>query len=90
MLTLLEMQKGLGPEDYVIFCNTSKEREETLEFLHKQETVLGVPIIWLEYCRFNKWKRVNFYTAKRKGEVFEEMLQNRRLKSRLFLPHALA
>ncbi|GAB2866247.1 adenine nucleotide alpha hydrolase family protein [Hymenobacter ruber] len=89
-LTLREMEKGLGPNDYVIFCNTSKEREETYEFLHRQETELGVPLIWLEYCRFNKWKRVSYETAKRNGEVFEEMLQNRRLFSRLFLPHALA
>lgn len=90
LLTWLEMQNGLGPNDYVIFCNTGKEREETLLFLHQQETVLGVPLIWLEYCRFNKWKRVSYKTAARAGEPFIEMLLYRRPHSPLFLPHARA
>jgi 3'-phosphoadenosine 5'-phosphosulfate sulfotransferase (PAPS reductase)/FAD synthetase len=77
-MTLREMAKGLGPEDYVIFTNTGKEREQTLEFLHQQETVLGVPLIWLEYCRFNRWKQVSFETASRKGEPFEALLFDRR------------
>ena len=85
MMTLLEMQKGLGPEDYVIFANTGKEREETLQFLHRQQTVLGVPLIWLEYCPFNRWKQVSYETASRQGEPFAALIQKRR-----FLPHQQA
>lgn len=33
----------------VIFNNTAKEREETLEFVRECEMQWGVPIIWLEY-----------------------------------------
>jgi len=90
-MTLREMEKGLGPDDYVLFCNTGKEREETLRFLHQQETVLGVPLIWLEYCRFNKWKRVSYETAYRShpknptGGPFEALIQKRK-----FLPHQQA
>jgi len=85
LMTLLEMAKGLGPEDYVIFCNTGKEREETLQFLHLQQTVLGVPIIWLEYCQYNRWKQVTYETASRKGEPFSALIQRRK-----FLPHQQA
>ncbi|TVT43101.1 Nin-like protein [Hymenobacter setariae] len=86
VMALREMAKGLGPADYIVFCNTGKEREETLRFLHLQETVLGVPIIWLEYCRFNKWKRVSYETASRKGEPFEALLTNRR-NGKVYLPN---
>ncbi len=38
--------------DYkVIFCNTGKERNETLDFVHEVETRWNVPIIWVEYHR---------------------------------------
>lgn len=77
-MTLLEMEHGLGPEEYVIFCNTGKEREETLQFLHRQQTILGVPIIWLEYCRWNRWKQVSYETASRKGEPFEAIIADHR------------
>jgi hypothetical protein len=33
----------------VVFCNTGKEREETLEFVHRVETDWGVDVAWLEY-----------------------------------------
>lgn len=37
----------------VIFTNTGKEREETLEFVNECAIRWGVPIIWLEYrCRW--------------------------------------
>lgn len=88
LMTLREMERGLGPNDYVIFTNTGKEREETLLFLHRQETVLGVPLIWLEYCRFNRWKRVSYETASRRGEPFEALLTNRR-NGKLYLPNIM-
>lgn len=34
-----------------IFCNTGKERPQTLDFVHEMETRWDVPIIWLEYHR---------------------------------------
>lgn len=35
----------------IIFCNTGKERNETLDFVHEVETRWDVPITWLEYHR---------------------------------------
>lgn len=34
-----------------IFCNTGKERNETLDFVHEVETRWNVPVVWLEYHR---------------------------------------
>lgn len=85
VLTWLEMQKGLGPDDYVVFCNTGKEAPGTLDFLHKQETVLGFPLIWLERCHINKWKRVTYETASRNGEPFTQLILERR-----YIPNGFA
>lgn len=40
----------LPPDVYVLFANTGKEREETLEFVHQVETRWAVPVVWLEYA----------------------------------------
>lgn len=74
MMTLREMDKGLGPDDYVVFCNTGLEDEETLKFLHRQQTVLGVPLRMIEYCPTLGWKEVTYATASRKGEPFVQMM----------------
>src|SRR4051812_42051434 len=34
-----------------MFCNTGKERDETLDFVHEIEVKWGIPIVWLEYTR---------------------------------------
>ncbi len=81
-MTYRELEKGLSSEDFICFANTGKEREETLVFLHEQEKAWGVKIRWLEYCRFNGWKEVNFQTAARNGEPFHEMFTRKN-----FLPN---
>lgn len=43
-----EMNRG---EWVTIFCNTGKERNETLDFVHEVETRWNVPVVWLEYHR---------------------------------------
>lgn len=89
---------------HVIFCNTGKERTETLDFVHEVETRWDVKITWLEYHRVlasdikpgvfptekrNKnlakaaelgetthwFKEVDYKTASRHGEPFDEMLE---------------
>lgn len=39
------------PEWIIAFCNTGKERNETLDFVHEVETRWSVPVVWLEYHR---------------------------------------
>lgn len=64
-----------------IFLNTGKELEETLIFADKCDKEFGLNLIWLEAkINFEKgkgteYKIVNFKTASRNGEPFEEMLK---------------
>jgi hypothetical protein len=64
-----------------IFANTGKEREETLIFADKCDKEFNLNLIWLE-CKINHekgkgtgYKIVDFETASRNGEPFEEMLK---------------
>lgn len=43
------LDAGLQPNVHVLFANTGKERNETLDFVHECETRWKVPITWLEY-----------------------------------------
>lgn len=66
----------------VIFCNTGKEREETLEFVQKIEKRWRVPIVWLEYRwepREHSFERVKFKTASRDGEPFDFVIKSRKM-----------
>lgn len=82
----------------VVFCNTGKEREETLEFVKEVGEQWNIPIHWLEYeaipheGKFRKkdgkqlwnhtYKIVDFETASRNGEPFEKVIATRN-----FLPN---
>lgn len=65
----------------VVFENTGKEYDETLDFVNAVETNWGVPVTWLEYCRTNDdhdVRVVNYQTAARakdKRGPFDEMLE---------------
>lgn len=48
----LDKNPNFRDEFTVCFCNTGKERNETLDFVHEVETRWQVPIVWLEYKRF--------------------------------------
>ena len=69
----------------VVFCNTGKEREETLDFVQACSEHWSVPVTWLEYDYRadaaggikdpkNVHKVVNHATASRNGEPFEKMI----------------
>jgi 3'-phosphoadenosine 5'-phosphosulfate sulfotransferase (PAPS reductase)/FAD synthetase len=75
---------SLPDEAIVCFCNTGKETEETLEFVHDCETNWNIPIVWLEYSRKDKFRVVNFQTASRDGEPFAEMIEMKQ-----FLPNSV-
>ena len=48
----LDKNPNFRDEFTICFCNTGKERDETLDFVHEVETRWQVPIVWLEYKRF--------------------------------------
>lgn len=70
-------------EIIVVFANTGKEVEGTLEFIERCSKEWGVEIIWVESApiqsKIGKWwgvthKIVDFKTASRKGEPFKAMI----------------
>lgn len=77
---IIDAHGGTLPDDVqVVFCNTGKEREETLEFVHRCEREWGIPITWLEYdpASASNTRVVSFETASRNGEPFSALLERR-------------
>jgi hypothetical protein len=79
------LDEGLGADVHVLFANTGKEREETLDFVHDVETRWSVPIVWLERLPSAGFHVVTYETAARRGEPFEELIAERK-----FLPNPVA
>jgi 3'-phosphoadenosine 5'-phosphosulfate sulfotransferase (PAPS reductase)/FAD synthetase len=74
---VLQTHNGKLPNDAkVIFANTGKESEQTLEFIKKCSEHWNVEIIWVEYISDEPlFKVVNFDTASRNGEPFEAVIR---------------
>jgi len=76
---------SLPSDAKVIFCNTGKEHEATLDFVRDIEKQWNVLIVWLEYLKEQpKFKIVNYDTASRNGEPFAELITNKQ-----FLPNSV-
>jgi 3'-phosphoadenosine 5'-phosphosulfate sulfotransferase (PAPS reductase)/FAD synthetase len=83
---LLERHGGQLPDNTtVVFRNTGKEREESLEFVEECSRRWQVVVVWLEY-RYHKGKprdqkhgfeQVDFKTASRHGEPFDQIIEAR-------------
>lgn len=74
---VLQSNNGLPTDAVVCFANTGKEDEETLKFVNNCQKNWGVEIIWLEWYEENpKFKIVNFETASRNGEPFENCIKH--------------
>ena len=75
----IEANDGLPDDCIVTFANTGKEAEETLEFVRDCGKQWDVPIVWLEYQwaeeTKDRFKVVDFSTAARDGEPFEEVIR---------------
>ena len=89
MMLKLLLDSG-DPPDLVAFCNTGKEREETLQFVSDCEKRWGFPIVWLEYDYRAEsaggikdprhvHKVVSFEDAARNGEPFEAAISARKM-----------
>jgi 3'-phosphoadenosine 5'-phosphosulfate sulfotransferase (PAPS reductase)/FAD synthetase len=85
---VLEAHDMSMPSDAkVVFANTGKEDLATLKFVQDCSDNWNVPIIWVEYQHDEPhFKVVNFETASRNGEPFEELI---RYGSRRYLPNPM-
>lgn len=70
-------------QDLVIFANTGKEHEGTLEFVERvsQELVSTgrQAVVWLEYNPDTKFKVTNFAQASRQGEPFSALIEKKKM-----------
>lgn len=81
------MDEGLGPDVHVVFANTGKEREGTLNFVQDVSERWGVRVVWVERYRPDpaapaSFREVSFLTASRRGEPFDALIAERK-----FLPN---
>ena len=73
---VLQSNNGLPEDAIVVFANTGKEDEETLKFVRNCEKHWNVPIHWVEFVPEKPYfKIVNYETASRNGEPFEELIK---------------
>lgn len=72
---VLQSNNGLPDDARVVFCNTGKEHESTLQFVKDCSEKWNVHIDWIEYIPEKPWfKVVDFDTASRNGEPFEALI----------------
>jgi 3''-phosphoadenosine 5''-phosphosulfate sulfotransferase (PAPS reductase)/FAD synthetase and related enzymes len=77
----LLQNKAQRYEMMVVFANTGKEREETLQFIDDCDRILGFKVHWVEAITSLmpgvgvSAKKVNFLSASRNGEPFEAFIQ---------------
>lgn len=77
---ILSNDKYKSSRKLIVFANTGKEKEETLNFVNECSIYWGVKIHWIEYAPqekhgFKNWfKEVDFKTASRNGEPFEKFI----------------
>ena len=88
---ILEAYNFKLPNDiHVVFANTGKECEETLEFINECDIKWGANVVWLEHYfgperPKHRTKQITFETASRNGEPFEALINDRK-----FLPNPVA
>lgn len=79
---VLQAFGGTLPADVVpIFCNTGKERPQTLDFVERCSLEWNVPVVWLEYAQGQpgRFRVANYAGASRQGEPFDQLLAWKRL-----------
>ena len=78
---LLNFEKNNFNKIVVVFANTGQEHEETLMFVEKCDRHLNFNTVWLEAIQNHNEKKsashriVNYYTANRDGDVYEDMIK---------------
>lgn len=83
---VIQSNGGLPEDAHVLFANTGKEEEATLQFVKDCQDNWGIDIKWLEYRPEQpKFEVVTFETASRNGEPFEMLITKKN-----YLPNMVA
>lgn len=90
----IKHDKALNEEYDIVytFCNTSEENEETLVFVDECDKRWNLGVVWLEAVVHpgeeigSTHKIVSFETAKRNGEVYEEVIKKYGISNMTFQP----
>ena len=85
---ILEANNGLPDRAKVIFTNTGREMDQTLDFVQECSDRWNIDIIWLEYDVVDNkicYKEVNHNSASRNGEPFVKLL-----KKKKYMPSPMA
>ncbi|MBO9725189.1 MAG: hypothetical protein J7530_12490 [Novosphingobium sp.] len=83
---VLDAHGGALPANvHAVFCNTGKERHETLRFVHEMEVRWGQEIHWLEWRDRRKrtpvadrFEEVGYNSAARNGEPFKALVASKK------------
>ena len=76
---ILEANGGLPDRAKVVFANTGRELNETLDFVQECGQRWSVPIVWVEDgCRPELFAVVNHNSAARNGEPFERLIERKK------------
>ncbi|MCF6256163.1 MAG: phosphoadenosine phosphosulfate reductase family protein [Gammaproteobacteria bacterium] len=80
---LVKENNGLPEQAHVLFANTGKEMEETLDFVAECAERWSINIVWLEHCYNDdgvvSFRIVNRDTASMNGEPFEELISRKHM-----------
>jgi 3'-phosphoadenosine 5'-phosphosulfate sulfotransferase (PAPS reductase)/FAD synthetase len=79
---ILEANNGLPDRAKVIFTNTGREMEQTLDFVQECSDRWNVNVTWLEYDTVDgkaTYNEVSHNSASRNGEPFEKLLKYKRI-----------
>jgi len=79
---ILDANNGLPDRAKVIFTNTGREMDQTLDFVQECSDRWNVNVTWLEYDIVDgkiTYKEVNHNSASRNGEPFEKLIKYKRI-----------
>jgi 3'-phosphoadenosine 5'-phosphosulfate sulfotransferase (PAPS reductase)/FAD synthetase len=77
---ILDTHGGTLPDNIkVVFANTGKERQETLDFVHECGQRWNVAIVWVEYDwdEPHRTRIVGHNSASRKGAPYEALIDRK-------------
>ena len=61
--------------DYVVYCDTSREYEDVLQFIQELDFILDQPIITFRFTKYDEWKNGIITRGKNKGKIRGEPLR---------------